>query len=101
MAMNRTPYFLKGQSPGLNQEFNIALGRLDDLQQIYGVSCPEPQAYLVQILASHLFVDPHDVVLKVCPPGGNHNANTQVLAYLDGDLAGLQGQLTGGHHDHC
>lgn len=47
-------------------------------------------------------IQAHDVISQVSSPCGGHDFDSsQVFADLDGDLAHLQCQLTGRHHDKC
>lgn len=46
-------------------------------------------------------IQAHDVISQVGAPSGGHDFDSsQVFTDLDADLAHLQRQLTGGHHDN-
>ena len=44
--------------------------------------------------------DSHDVVFEVGSPCGDHDFDSHVFGQLDGDLTGLEGQLSCGYNYH-
>ncbi len=49
----------------------------------------------------HDVMQAHDIVAQAGPTSSDHDLNAQMLAQFFADLAGLQGELAGGHKDHA